>query len=149
MGHQVTELYLAFLRKIEKLKTLLKAVILNILIIVSFLPGCLPEVEDVVGPSISGFTVSIAGLFGGVGIIADSTSQATIRVEVFNGGGQGVDAATVTLTTTLGTLGAASLTTTNGVAVTTLTSGSVAGNAVIVATVENASAFTIVPIIAF
>jgi hypothetical protein len=53
------------------------------------------------------------------------------------------------LTSTLGTLGAATFITVNGIAITTLTAGAVAGAAYIVATVENASATTMVPILSF
>jgi hypothetical protein len=58
-----------------------------------------------------------------------------------------VDGATVILTTTLGTLGASTLTTINGVATTTLTAGTTTGLAYVVATVENISATTAVPIV--
>ena len=110
--------------------------------------GCTAPVDNIVGPSSSGFTVGVSALFGGGGLKNDGSSQATIRVEVFNGG-QPVDGVAVTLTTTLGTLGSNSLTTANGAATTTLTSSTTTGLASIVATVENVSATTAVPIVSF
>lgn len=112
--------------------------------------GCVPAVEDIVGPSSSGNVLAISAIYGLNGIKADGASQATIRVEVFNSSGQAVNGAEVTLTTTLGTLGSATLTTaSSGAAVTTLTAGSVPGSAFIVATLENVSATTVVPILSF
>ena len=108
--------------------------------------ACTDQVTDLVGPSNSGFTIGIKAFYGTAGLPADGTSQATIRVEVFDEQGRGVNT-TVTLTTTRGTLGTASLTVANGVGVTTLTSVTTPGTASIVATVENASATTIVPIV--
>ncbi len=108
--------------------------------------ACSEQVTDLVGPSNSGFTIGIKAFYGTAGLPADGTSQATIRVEVIDENGRGVNT-TVTLTTTRGQLGTTSLTITNGVGITTLTSTSTAGTASIVATVENASATTIVPIV--
>jgi hypothetical protein len=110
--------------------------------------GCTAPVDNIVGPSSSGFTVGISALYGNGGLRNDGSSQATIRVEVFTNS-QPVDGAAVTLTTTLGTLGSNSLTTTNGAATTTLTSSTTTGLASIVATVENVSATTVVPIVSF
>ncbi len=108
--------------------------------------ACSEQVTDLVGPSNSGFTIGIKAFFGTAGLPADGTSKATIRVEVFDENGRGVST-TVTLTTTRGTLGTESLTVTNGVGITTLTSVTSPGTASIVATIENASATTIVPIV--
>ena len=103
--------------------------------------------EDLTGPSALGNTLGIQGLFGGAGIQNDESSQATIRVEVFNNNIP-TEGATVFLTTTLGTLGETSLTTdASGTATTTLTSGATTGSAFITATVDNVSATTVVPII--
>ncbi len=110
--------------------------------------GCQAQVEDLVGPSSLGNKLGIQGLFGGAGIPNDGASQATIKVEVFTVDNIPVVGATVTLTTTLGTLTAASLTTgASGAATTTLTSGTVTGIAFVTATVDNVSATTSVPII--
>ncbi|MBI3392368.1 MAG: Ig-like domain-containing protein [Nitrospirae bacterium] len=68
---------------------------------------------------------------------ADSASQATVRVEVRDAYGNFVSGASVVLTATMGTLGGSSVTTTNGVATTTFTSGSKTGTGQIAATVEN------------
>ena len=104
--------------------------------------------EDLTGPSSLGNVLGIQGLFGGAGIQNDGVSQATIRVEVFTVDLVPVLGAAVTLTTTLGTLGAAALTTdASGTATTTLTSGAIVGTAYITATVDNVSATTAVPII--
>ncbi len=113
------------------------------------LAGCEAPVDNVVGPSSSGNIVGVSALFGNAGLRADGTSQATIRVEVFTASGQMVDGADVTLTTTLGTLGSSSLTTSNGVATTTLTSSTSTGTAFVVATVDNVSATAAVPIVNF
>ncbi len=94
----------------------------------------------ITGLSVSGYTVGISAIYGGTSLPADGASQATIKVEVWNTSNLFVDNIPVTLTATLGTLADSSLTTTNGVAVTTFTAGLVAGNATVVATVENTSA---------
>jgi len=110
--------------------------------------GCTVPVDNIVGPSSSGWTIGVSALYGNGGLRNDGSSQATIRVEVFTNS-QPVDGATVTLTTTLGTLGSNSLTTANGAVTTTLTSSTTTGSAYIVATVENVSATTVVPIVSF
>ncbi len=126
----------------------LKGLSLSILTAVIIFIGCQAAVEDITGPSALGNTLGIQGLFGGAGIQNDGASQATIRVEVFSTQSVPTVGATVTLTTTLGTLGSASLTTDgSGTAVTTLTSGTVTGVAFVTATVDNVSATTAVPII--
>ncbi len=126
----------------------LKGLSLSILAAVIIFIGCQAAVEDLTGPSALGNTLGIQGLFGGAGIQNDGASQATIRVEVFSTQNIPTEGATVTLTTTLGTLGAASLTTdASGTAVTTLTSGTTTGIAFVTATVDNVSATTAVPII--
>lgn len=114
-----------------------------------FAAGCQPDISGVVGPTSSGLKIGIAVLAGNAGLPADGVSKATVRVEVFFTSGEVADGKTVTLTTTLGTLGSSSLTTSKGVAVTTLTSSSVPGTAYVVATVENASAFASVQIVNF
>ena len=112
--------------------------------------GCQAVVEDLTGPSSLGNKLGIQGLFGGAGIKNDGASQATIKVEVFTVDNVPVTGATVTLTTTLGTLASASLTTgASGAATTTLTSGTTTGTAFVTATVDNVSATTSVPIISF
>ena len=125
----------------------LKTFSLIILTTVVIFIGCQAVVEDLTGPSALGNTLGIQGIFGGAGIQNDEASQATIRIEVFNKSIP-TEGATVFLTTTLGTLGAASLTTdASGTATTTLTSGATTGSAFITATVDNVSATTVVPII--
>ena len=109
--------------------------------------ACSAEIDELVGPSFNGNSIVIKALYGSGGLEANGSSQATIRVEVFTADGLMVDGATVTLTTTLGTLGASTLTTINGVATTTLTAGTTTGLAYVVATVENISATTAVPIV--
>ncbi len=126
-----------------------KTRLLNFLFVVALIAACEAPVENVVGPSSSGLIIGVSALYGGGGLRNDGTSQATIRVEVFTSSAQPVDGAAVTLTTTLGTLGSSSLTTAAGSAVTTLTSSTTTGLASIVATVENASATTAVPIVSF
>lgn len=130
------------------MKSKLKLVIFNIVLLFSLL-ACEPAVDNLVGPSVSGFTVGITAQYGNAGLVIGSGGSATIRVEVFAASGEPVDGATVFMTATLGALGAATLTTVNGVATTTLTAGSIAGLSFIVATVENASATTSVPILSF
>jgi len=126
----------------------IKRIALLLLIVSGISWGCKAVVEDLVGPSSLGNNLGIQGLFGGAGIQNDGASQATIRVEVFTVDLVPVTGAAVTLTTTLGTLGAAALTTdASGTATTTLTSGTIVGTAFITATVDNVSATTSVPII--
>ena len=110
--------------------------------------GCEPVVENLVGPSYSGYTVGITAHYGGVGIVI-SSGTATIRVEVVTATGVPVDGAAVVLSTTLGTLDDTTLTTVNGVITAVLTAPAAAGTAYITATVENATATTMVPILAF
>ena len=129
------------------MKNRLKLIIFSAAILVSSL-ACEPAVENLVGPSYSGYTIGLTSHYGGVGIVV-SSGTATIRVEVVTAAGVPVDGAVVAVSTTLGTLGAASVTTVNGVITTSLTAPAVAGTAYITATVENATATTTVPILAF
>jgi len=110
--------------------------------------SCTQDIENLVGPSYSGYTIGVTAQYGGVGIKI-SEGSATIRMEVVTAAGVPVNGAIVTLTSTLGTLSAASFTTVNGVAVGTLTAGSTAGTAYVVASVENVSATTTVSILSF
>ena len=131
-----------------KRKTNIKRLVLGFLIAGGIFWGCQAQVDDLTGPSSLGNILSIQGLFGGAGIQNDGASQATILVEVFTADLIPVVGASVTLTTTLGTLGAVTLTTgASGAATTTLTSGTITGIAFVTATVDNVSANTSVPII--
>ena len=126
----------------------IKRIALLLLIVSGISWGCKAVVEDLVGPSSLGNNLGIQGLFGGTGIKNDEISQATIKVEVFTVDNVPVADATVTLTTTLGTLTLATLTTgASGAATTTLTSGTTTGTAFVTATVDNITATTSVPII--
>lgn len=116
-------------------------------LVVALVAGCQPSVSQVVGPSSSGVYVAVSAIGADGGLPSDGSSRATVRVEVYRANGELVNGATVTLTTTRGTLASSSLTTTNGVAVTTLTSSTVPGTAYIVATVENVSATAVVQIV--
>ena len=109
--------------------------------------SCTPDVENLVGPSYSGYTVGLTSHYGGGGIIKAGT--ATIRVEVVTAAGVPVNGAVAVLSATLGTLTATTLTTVNGVITTFFTAGTKAGTAYITATVENATATTTVPILSF
>lgn len=86
--------------------------------------------------SVSGYRIGISAIYTGTSLSADGSSQAIIRVEVWNTAGQFVDNVSVTLAATIGSLASSSLTTANGIASTTFTS-SVAGNATVTAMVEN------------
>jgi len=130
------------------LKRRLKFIILNTMLLVSLL-ACEPALENLVGPSFSGYTVGITAQYGGIGLVIGGGGTATIRLEVVTAAGVPVNGATVVLTSTLGTLSAATFTTVNGWAIGTLAPGAVAGTAFVVATVENASATTMVPILSF
>jgi hypothetical protein len=131
-----------------KQKTNIKRLVLGFLIAGGIFWGCQAQVADLTGPSSLGNILSIQGLFGGAGIQNDGASQATILVEVFTADLIPVVGASVTLTTTLGTLGAVTLATgASGAATTTLTSGAITGIAFVTATVDNVSANTSVPII--
>ena len=118
------------------------------MLLVSLL-ACEPALENLVGPSFSGYQVGITAQYGGVGLVIGGGGSATMRMEVVTAAGVPVNGATVVLTSTLGTLSAATFTTVNGWAIGTLTPGAVAGTAFVVATVENASATTSVPILSF
>ena len=131
-----------------KNKMTIKRIALLLLIVSGISWSCQAVVEDLVGPSSLGNNLGIQGLFGGAGIQNDEVSQATIKVEVFTVDNVPVADATVTLTTTLGTLTLATLTTgASGAATTTLTSGTTTGTAFVTATVDNITATTSVPII--
>lgn len=117
--------------------------------LLAILAACQPSVNNVVGPSSTGLNVGITSSAGNGAIPADGASQATIRVEVFRSGGELVNDASVTLTTTRGTLASTTLTTKNGAAVTSLTSSSTPGTAYIVATVESVSATAVVQMVNF
>ena len=147
MADAGVKLRLAILNRKQILRNKLKLTIFSLLLLVSSL-ACEPALENLVGPSVSGFNIGVTAHYGGVGIVV-SSGTATIRVEVFTAGGVPVNGATVVLTSTLGTLSAASFTTVNGYAIGTLTDAGVAGTAYVVATVENASATTTVPILTF
>ena len=126
--------------------------ILTISIYLGSLLGCDSPVNNVVGISSGGYIVGLKALYGNAGLSADGTSQATLRIEVFNTAGQLVDGATVFLTTTLGTLAQVldvngAFTTDNGIALATLTAGTQPGTAYVVATVENVSATVAVEIV--
>lgn len=125
----------------------LKGLSLSILAAVAIFISCQAAVEELVGPSILGNTLRIEIVDPSSAGISAGGSQATVRVEVFRGAipAQG---AVVTLTTTLGTLGAASLNTNAaGTRTTTLTSGAARGLACVTATVDNISAFDCISII--
>ena len=109
--------------------------------------SCTPDIENLVGPSYSGYTVGLTSQYGGVGVLSAGT--ATIRVEVVTAAGVPVNGAVAVLSATLGTLTATSLTTVNGVITTFFTAGTTAGTAYITATVENVSATTTVSILSF
>ena len=109
--------------------------------------SCTQDIENLVGPSYSGYTVGLTAQYGGVGILSGGT--ATIRVEVVTAAGVPVNGAVAVLSSTLGTLTLTSLTTVNGVITTFFTAGTTAGTAYITATVENATATTVVPILSF
>ena len=109
--------------------------------------SCTQDIENLVGPSYSGYTVGLTAQYGGVGILSGGT--ATIRVEVVTAAGVPVNGAVAVLSSTLGTLTATSLTTVNGVITTFFTAGTTAGTAYITATVENVSATTMVSILSF
>ena len=109
--------------------------------------SCTQDIENLVGPSFSGYTVGLTAQYGGVGVLSGGT--ATIRVEVVTAAGVPVNGAVAVLSSTLGTLTATSLTTVNGVITTFFTAGTTAGTAYITATVENVSATTTVSILSF
>ena len=109
--------------------------------------SCTQDIENLVGPSYSGYTVGLTAQYGGAGVLSGGT--ATIRVEVVTAAGVPVNGAVAVLSSTLGTLTATSLTTVNGVITTFFTAGTTAGTAYITATVENVSATTTVSILSF
>ncbi|SVB64976.1 uncharacterized protein METZ01_LOCUS217830, partial [marine metagenome] len=86
------------------MKNRLKLIIFSAALLVSSL-ACEPAVENLVGPSYSGYTIGLTSHYGGVGIVV-SSGTATIRVEVVTAAGVPVDGAVVAVSTTLGTLGA-------------------------------------------
>ena len=127
-----------------------KKFILLIVVVISFfaLKGCKQankpfEASNPSDLSVSGYSIGISAIHGGSSLRADGSSQATIRVEVWESTGQFINNVPVTLTATLGTLASSSSTTTptttDGVYVDIFTAGNTAGVASVTATVENIS----------
>jgi len=107
--------------------------------------GCSAEVEELTGPSSLGNILGITASPNTISIAGAGTT--TIIVTVVTADSIPVEGATVTLTTTRGTLGAASLTTNaGGGATTTLAPGTVQGLAYVTASVDNVIATTAVSI---
>ena len=122
-----------------------KFIFLNIIILSFVMNGCddTSEPLGISSPSalsVSGYSIAVSAIYGSGSLLADGSSQATIKTEVWGSTGEFINGATVTLTATLGTLTSSSLTTSNGTAVTTFTAGTTAGVASVTATVENTSA---------
>lgn len=109
--------------------------IVAVAVLAGLLTSCANTSSGPTGTSVSGYDVAVRVIPDTVP--ADSASQATVRVEVRDAYGNFVSGASVVLTATMGTLGGSSVTTTNGVATTTFTSGSKTGTGQIAATVEN------------
>ncbi len=114
--------------------------LLGLIAFLAFLPACgNPDTTSMASSGASDRTLGLSAVYNGVSLPADGTSQATIMVEVWDSTGTYIDGVTVNLTASLGKLTSSSLTTSNGVATTTFTAGSVAGTAAVNATMENAS----------
>lgn len=126
----------------------IKRLFLGFMLAAGILWGCQAQIDDLTGPSSLGNVLGIKGIFGGAGIKNNGAATATILVEVFTADNVPVEGAIVALSTTLGTLAEAELTTNAGGGATTVfTSGTAVGTAFITATVDNVSATTSVPII--
>jgi hypothetical protein len=122
-----------------------KKLLLVLLILGGISWGCQAVVEDLTGPSSLGNNLGIVSQPNTIVIGGGST---TISVTVFTVDSVPVPNATVTLTASLGTLGAASLTTNaGGGATTTLTPGTIRGIAYVTAAIDNITAVTAVSII--
>ena len=107
--------------------------------------GCSAEVEELTGPSSIGNILGITASPNTISIGGAGTT--TIIVSVVTADSIPVEGATVALTTSRGTLGAASLTTNaGGGATTTLAPGTVQGIAYITASIDNVIATTAVSI---
>ncbi|MBL7021563.1 MAG: Ig-like domain-containing protein [Nitrospinaceae bacterium] len=128
-----------------KLNMTIKKIISLLVIAGGISWGCQAVVEDLTGPSSLGNNLGIVSQPNTISIGGGST---TISVTVFTVDSIPVEGATVTLTSTLGTLGAASLTTNaGGGATTTLTPGTISGLAYVTASIDNITAVTAVSII--
>lgn len=126
----------------------IKRLIFGFMIAAGIFWGCQAQIDDLTGPSSLGNVLGIKGIFGGAGIKNNGAATAAILVEVFTVDNVPVEGAIVSLTTTLGTLALAQVTTgPGGGATTTFTSGTAVGTAFITATVDNVSATTSIPII--
>ena len=127
----------------------IKKLLLVLLIVGGISWGCQAVVEDLTGPSSIGNKLGVVSQPNTIVIGGGST---TISVTVFTEDSDSnqipVVDATVALTTSLGTLGAASLTTNaGGGATTTLTPGTIRGIAYVTASIDNITAVTAVSII--
>jgi hypothetical protein len=135
---------MAFLNKSIKRNMTYKKVLLIFMMIGGISWGCQGVVEELTGPSSLGNKLGIVSQPNSIFIGGGST---TISVTVLTAEGAPVQDATVTLTTSLGTLGAASLTTNAGGGATTpLTPGSIRGIAYVTAAIDNITAVTAVSI---
>jgi hypothetical protein len=136
---------MALLREfIMKNNMTIKKLILSLLIAGVISWGCSAEVEELTGPSSLG---NILGITASPNTISIGGGSTTIIVSVVTADSIPVEGATVALTTSRGTLGAASLTTNaGGGATTTLTPGTVRGIAYVTASVDNVIATTAVSI---
>lgn len=127
-----------------KINMTIKKLLLLLLIAGGISWGCQAVVEDLTGPSSLGNNLGIVSQPNTIRIGGGST---TISVTVFTVDSIPVAGATVTLTSTLGTLGVASLTTNaGGGATTTLTPGTITGIAYVTASIDNITAVTAVSI---
>lgn len=145
MGRQIAGCGMAILNVLRKNMKSMRNKILLLLIaaLILSIAGCKGPANPTattLSSSVSGYNMGISAIYGESSLLADGSSQATIRVEVWGSNGQFADNVTVTLTTSMGTLASSSLTTISGVAVTTFTAGTVPGNAAVTATVQNISA---------
>jgi hypothetical protein len=121
-----------------------KNLLLVLLILGGISWGCQGVVEELTGPSSLGNKLGIVSQPNSIFIGGGST---TISVTVLTVDAAPVPDATVTLTTSLGTLGEASLTTNaGGGATTTLTPGTIRGIAYVTAAIDNITAVTSVSI---
>ena len=105
-----------------------------------FFPACgNKDKTNIASSGISNRNLGLSAVYKGVSLPANGTSKATILVEVWDGTGTYIHGASVDLSASLGTLASTTLTTSNGVASTTFTAGSIAGTAVVNAVMENAT----------
>lgn len=117
------------------------------MLLLFLLSACSNDDKSVTSDSgVSLYHLGLSAVYGGDSLPADGSSKASILVEVWDSAGNYVSGASVSLSSSMGSIAASSLTTANGIANTTFTAGKKPGAAYVNATMENATASVKIPL---